>query len=68
MAWALFLLVLFAGFLFGLGWVRWRETRFLKKNAKETMGKELRMEIEKESLDASRRKAEFEKKLKKFGN
>lgn len=61
------LLVLFLLILLGaLGWMRWKEGRFLKKKASQTMGRELWHEIEKEEKDALRRKKLFENKLKKF--
>ncbi len=50
-----------------LGWLRWREGRYLKKSAGQTMSAELKKELEKERQDALRRKKTFEETLKKFG-
>jgi len=59
-------IVVTLGFIGGFAWYRYRESKHLKKSAKETMGRGLRLEIEKESQDALRRKTKFEEKLKKF--
>jgi hypothetical protein len=67
MAWAILLAVIIFGLLGVFGWLRWREAKFLKKGVKETMGKGLRQEIEKERLDALRRKQQFEDQLKRHG-
>jgi hypothetical protein len=53
-------------FLAGLGWMRWRDRRFLKKKVSQTMGKELWQEIEREEKDALRRKKKFEDQLNRF--
>jgi len=63
----IFFLVVFAGFLGGLVYLRWREDRFLRKEVKDTMRKPLREELEKEVEDAERRKKMWEETAKKFG-
>lgn len=63
----IFLIVLFFGLLGVLGWLRWRESKYLKKSVKETLGPSLKKELEKEVQDAERRKKSFEGELKKFG-
>jgi hypothetical protein len=50
-----------------LGWLRWRESKYLKKPVKETLSPSLKKELEKEEQDAERRKKSFEGELKKFG-
>jgi hypothetical protein len=63
----IFLMVLFFGLLGALGWLRWRESKYLKKPVKETLSPSLKKELEKEEQDAERRKKSFEGELKKFG-
>lgn len=65
---AIFLGILFFGFLGGMVFLRWREERFLKKKTKEALGKGLRREIDQERQDAERRKKRFEDQLKKFSS
>ena len=60
-------MVLFFGLLAGLGYLRWRESRYLKKQTKDALSPSLRQEFEKEAQDAERRKKSFEGELKKFG-
>jgi hypothetical protein len=62
----IFLALVFLGFLGLIGFLRWRETRYLKKSTKEAMSKRLRTEIEREVQDAERRKKKFADQLKKF--
>jgi len=61
------LLIILVGLFLGLGWIRYRENRFLKKRVKDALGREMAFEIERERKDALRRKGKFEDKLKKFG-
>ena len=51
----------------GLGWMRYRESKFLKKKTKDAIRPSLRKEWEHEREDAARRKKAFEDSLKKFG-
>ena len=62
----LLILILF-GFLGLLGWTRWREQKFLKSSAKETMDKAFRKEIDFETEDSLRRRQKFEKSMKRHG-
>jgi len=67
MGFFIFFIVVFAGFLGGLIYLRRREDRFLRKTVKDTIGKGLRDELEKEAQDAERRKKMWDETSKKFG-
>lgn len=58
------IIVLFVamGFLF---WIRWKDSRYLKKQTRDILSKELRKEIEEEKAQFSRKKALFQKALQK---
>lgn len=67
MAVTIFLILLFLGLLGVLSYLRWRESKYLKKTGRDALSPGLRKEFEEEEQDAERRKKSFEGELKKFG-
>jgi uncharacterized iron-regulated membrane protein len=65
----IFILLFFIliGFLGLMGWIRWRERKYLKKPTREAVKPQLREAWEGEKKDALRRKESFEKMLKRHG-
>lgn len=67
MAWLVIFLLILVGFVALLIWLRWNDTKFLRKSAKDTMDKGFKSEIDYETHDAVRRKKLFEESMKRRG-